>query len=76
MTKPKNKSYRVTEADILKVSKLIGCMEETIKEIIRVKHPTADDIGPSEMYFYEMNSRALCELETDSELKGYFDLGK
>lgn len=76
MRKPKNYSYKVTEGDILKISKLMGCLEETIKEIIRVKHPLAEDIGVNELYFYEMNSRALVELETDNELKHYFDLEK
>jgi len=76
MKKPKNWIYRVSEADILKISKLMGCLEDTIKEIIRIKHPLPDDIGPSEMYFYEMSSRALLELETDIELRSYFNIDK
>jgi hypothetical protein len=74
MKKPKNLQYSVSEAEILKISKLMGCLEDSVKEIIRSTHQEHDEIGPSEMYFYEMSSRALGELETDDELRHYFDI--
>jgi hypothetical protein len=74
--KPKNWHYKVSEADILKISKLMGCLENTIKEIIRTKNRDQEFSGPSEMYFYEMSSRSLVELNSDDELRHYFDLEK
>ena len=76
MALPKNTTYKVSEADIMKISKLMGCLEGTIKEIIRDKQISSEDIGSCELYFYEMNSRALVELETDGELRNYFNLEK
>ncbi len=76
MALPKNTSYKVSEADIMKISKLMCCLEGTIKEIIRDKRVSSEEIGGSELYFYEMNSRALVEFETDSELRNYFNLEK
>jgi len=55
-------SYPVTEFDLIKLSKLFGCLEEALKEMIRNRgrqHPE----HLSEMYFYEMTSRA--PVETD-----------
>lgn len=72
----KNWHYKVSEADILKISKLMGCLENTIKEIIRTKNSDQEFTGPNEMYFYEMSSRAVVELDSDDELKHYFDLEK
>ena len=72
----KNCHYKVSEAEILRISKLMGCLENTIKEIIRTKNSDQEFTGPSEMYFYEMSSRALVELEFDDELRHYFDLEK
>lgn len=74
MNKPQNLQYSVSEADVLKISRLMGCLEGTIKEIIRFKYQQRDEIGPCEMYFYEMSSRALGALETDHELRHYFDI--
>jgi hypothetical protein len=56
----KNKTYPVTESDLIKISKLFGCLEDAVKEMIRNKgREYQDDIA--EMYLYEMTSRALCE---------------
>ncbi len=75
MKKPNNWTYRVSEADILKISRLMGCLEDTIKETIphQASHsPTTLD--QVKLYFYEMSSRALLELETDNELKTYCNI--
>lgn len=69
-TEPKA-TYLVTEEEILKISKLFGCLEEAIKELIRrrqmacVKH----DGDVAEMYLYEMTSRAIYDGEEDPEIK-------
>ena len=56
------KTYPVTEFDLTKLSKLFGCLEEALKEMIR-NRGRQDPDNLSEMYLYEMTSRAL--LETD-----------
>jgi hypothetical protein len=64
-------AYPVTEFDLTKLSKLFGCLEEALKEMIRNKgrlHP--DDF--SETYLYEMTSRAPFETE-DPDLPGPLD---
>jgi hypothetical protein len=68
--KKQRKTYRVNEDDILKISKLFGCLEETINEIIRYRVPKKD-IGPCEMYFYEMTSRALTEMDPDPCIRAH-----
>jgi len=64
-------AYIVTEDEILKISRLFGLLEDTIKELIRNRQMAAvrHDIDDAEMYFYEMTSRALDECEDGYEVK-------
>jgi hypothetical protein len=59
------KTYPVTEGDLIKLSKLFGCLEEAVKEMIR-NNGRKDPDNRSEMYLYEMTSRALTETLNDS----------
>ncbi len=70
----RSKTYPLTEFELTKISKLFGCLEEAIKEIIR-NGGRDDPDYLSEMYFYEMTSRALLETD-DSELPGSLDLAR
>lgn len=67
-----SKYYIVNEDDIVKISQLFGCLEDTLKAIIRNKNRSVDDLMDYEMLFYEASSRSLVELESDSEFKTYF----
>jgi hypothetical protein len=66
------KTYPVTEFDLTKLSKLFGCLEEALKEMIR-NRGRQDPDNLSEMYLYEMTSRALVETD-DPELSGSLEL--
>lgn len=59
-----HKPYPVTEGDLIKLSKLFGCLEEAIKEMIRNNGRYQTD-NFSETYFYEMTSRAILESVND-----------
>ncbi len=61
----KRKPYPVTEGDLIKLSKLFGCLESAVKEMIRNK-ARRDRDNLCEMYLYEITSRALTE-DVDDE---------
>ncbi len=51
---------RLTERDILKISSLIHCLEDAVKELLRYRVYTDDDQpGLAEIVFYEEVSRSL-----------------
>lgn len=43
MMSKKQKSYHLTENNIVRISCLFACMEEAVKEIIRSQHPSLHD---------------------------------
>lgn len=52
--------YALSEKDILKISILFHCLEDAIKELIRSRGSSDEDLtGPDEMAFYEETSRTL-----------------
>lgn len=64
------KSYIVTEAEILKISEIMGCMEDAVKEIIRFSQEVSELNRFKECLFFEEASKALLNLDSDRD--GYF----
>jgi len=61
--------YQLSEADILKISSLFGCLEDALKELIRSRGRDDDDLpGQAEVAFYEEASRTLLSSEDDDAL--------
>jgi hypothetical protein len=63
-------TYLVSEDDILKISTLIGCVENALKEVLRSRRINVSQCVDqfSEINLYKETSRILCECETESDL--------
>jgi DNA repair exonuclease SbcCD ATPase subunit len=57
--------YKITENEIIKISRLMASVEEAIKELIR---KPVDDYDFKELRFYELRSNYLRELYADQDL--------
>jgi hypothetical protein len=64
------KSYIVTEAEILKISEIMGCMENAVKEIIRFSQDNSEFESLRQSMFFEKMSNALLNLDADE--RNYF----
>jgi hypothetical protein len=69
MKKTSEKTYVVTENEILRISKIMGCMEDAVKEIIRANRNGTSIIGYRETLFFEASANTnLDQAEQDAFL--------
>ena len=66
-----NQVYIVRESTILKISQLMGCLENVIKELIRSDRDMPDDFDFIDDKFYELTSRNLVSLDADRQIRSY-----
>lgn len=61
--------YLVSEDDILKISTLIGCVENALKEVLRSRRINVSQCVDqfAEINLYKETSRILCECECETE---------
>ena len=67
MQNTSEKTYIVAEKDILRISEIMGCMEDAVKEIIRSSRNGTALNGYREILFFETSTNAtLNQAEHDN----------
>jgi hypothetical protein len=63
MIKTPEKTYIVTEEEILRISEIMGCMEDAVKEIIRSSRNGTNVHGYRQTLFFEASANAKLNQE-------------